>query len=69
VAWLLAAGSRPGAAILIWSFSLLSVVAIAGLYELPNLLSLGALVALVACHLSHRPKKKAATPRSVAANL
>jgi hypothetical protein len=68
VAWLLLAGSRAVAA-LIWGFSLLSVVAIAGFYELPNLLSLGAIAALVACYVPQRAKEKAATPRSAAASL
>jgi hypothetical protein len=69
VAWLLAAGNRPVAALLIWGSSLLSVGAIAGLYELPNLLSLGAMVALVACYVPQRAEKKAAAPRSAAASL
>ena len=68
VAWLVLAGSRTIAA-LIWGFSLLSVVAIAGLYELPNMLSLGAIVALIACYAPHRAKKKAAAPRSATASL
>jgi hypothetical protein len=69
VAWLLLTGSRPVAALLIWGFALLSVVAIAGLYELPNMLSLGAMLALVACYLPQHAKKKAATPRSAAASV
>jgi hypothetical protein len=69
IAWLLAVGNRPVAALLIWGSSLLSVGAIAGLYELPNLLSLGAMVALVACYVPQRAKKEAAAPRSAPASL
>jgi hypothetical protein len=69
MAWLLARGNRPLAALLIWGLSLLSVVAIAGLYELPNMVSLGAIVALVACYAPQWTKEKAATPRSAAAPL
>lgn len=69
VAWLLLRGSRPVAALLIWAFSLLSVVAIAGLYELPNMLSFGAMTALVACYFPQPAKKKAATPHSAAASF
>ena len=68
VSWLLATGNRPVAAILIWGSSLLSVVAIAGFYELPNMLSLGAILALVACYVPQGPKKEAAAPRSAAAS-
>jgi alpha-1,2-mannosyltransferase len=60
---LLVTGGRT-IAVLIWGSSLLSVVAIAGFYELPNLLSLGAITALVACYVPQRAKKKAPTPRS-----
>jgi alpha-1,2-mannosyltransferase len=66
VAWLLLTGSRT-VAFLIWGLCLLSVVAIAGFYELPNLLSLGAVAALVACYVPQRAKKKAAAPHSAAA--
>ena len=68
VAWLLATGNRS-VALLIWGLSLLSVVAVAGLYPLPNMLSLGAIIALVACFGSQEAKKKAATPRSAAASV
>ena len=68
VAWLLVTGSRT-VAVMIWGSSLLSVVAIAGLYELPNLLSLGAIAALVACYIPQRTKKKAPAPRSAAASF
>jgi len=69
VAWLLLTGSRPIAALLIWGFSLLSVVAIAGLYELPNMLSFGSMTALIACYAPQQAKKKAATPHSAAASF
>ena len=55
--------------LLIWGFALLSVVAVAGLYDLPNMLSLGAIIALVACYVPQRAKKKAAAPHSAAASL
>ena len=69
VAWLTFTGNRAVAALLIWGLSLLSVVAVAGLYDLPNMLSLGALIALVACYVPQRAKKKAAAPHSPAASL
>jgi alpha-1,2-mannosyltransferase len=65
VAWLMLAGNRPVAAILTWGFSLLSVVAVAGFYELPNMLSLGAIIALAACHVpqaKRRRRRLAASP-------
>ena len=69
VAWLMFTGNRAVAALLIWGLSLLSVVAVAGIYDLPNMLSLGALIALVACYVPQRAKKKAAAPHSPAASL
>ena len=69
VAWLGLTGGARGVAVLIWGFALLSVVAIAGLFPLPNMLSLGSIVALVACYAPHRAKKKAAAPRSAAASI
>jgi len=68
MAWLLLAGART-LALLIWGLALLSVVAIAGLYPVPNMLSIGAIVALVACYVPQRTKGKAATPLSATASL
>ena len=69
VAWLLLHGRRPKTALLAWSLAFLTIIAVTGIYELPNTLSLGALVALAGCFLSQRPKKKAAEPFSTAASI
>lgn len=58
VAWLLLHGQRPKTALLVWSMAFLTIIAVTGIYELPNTLSLGAVVALAGCYLSQRPKKK-----------
>lgn len=47
VAWLLIAGNRPGISALVWGSSLVSVGSLAGFYEFPNVLPLGAIVSLI----------------------
>ncbi len=69
VAWLLLRGQRPRTALLVWSLAFLTIIAVTGIYELPNTLSLGALVALAGCYLSQRPKQKAAAPSGTAASI
>lgn len=69
VAWLLLQGQRPKTALLVWSLAFLTIIAVTGIYELPNTLSLGAFVALAGCYLTHRPEKKAAAPFSTAASV
>ncbi|HEU0284570.1 MAG TPA: glycosyltransferase family 87 protein [Sphingomicrobium sp.] len=69
VAWLLLRGQRPRTALLVWSLAFLTIIAVTGIYELPNTLSLGALVALAGCYLSQHPKEKAAAPFGTAASI
>jgi len=69
VAWLLLHGGRPRTAMLVWGLSFLTIIAVAGFYEFPNTLSLGALVALAGCYFSQDSKKKAAAPYSTAASV
>ena len=69
VAWLLLHGQRPKTALLAWSLVFLTIIAVTGIYELPNTLSLGAIVALAGCYLSQRPKEKAAAPFGTAASI
>lgn len=57
MAWLLLSGSRT-LALLIWGLALLSVFAIAGLFPLPNMLSLGAIIAMFACYMPQSAKKR-----------
>jgi hypothetical protein len=69
VAWLLLHGKRPKTALLVWSLALLTIIAVTGIYELPNTLSIGALVALAGCYLTQRSKEKAAAPFGTAASI
>jgi len=56
VAWLLLTLSRPGVGALVWALSLLSVGSVAGFYDFPNALPLGALVSIVAIYASARDR-------------
>ena len=69
VAWLLLQGERPRIALLAWALAFLTILAVTGFYQLPNTLSLGAMVALAGCYLSQRSKEKAAAPFGTAASI
>ena len=69
IAWLLLQGQRPKTALLAWSLAFLTIIAVTGIYELPNTLSLGALVAIAGCYLAARTKEKAAAPFDTAASV
>jgi alpha-1,2-mannosyltransferase len=69
VAWLLLQGQRSRTAFLVWALAFLTIVTVTGFYELPNTLSLGALVALAGCYLSQRAEEKAAAPFDTAASV